>query len=126
MFSSAAEYFYHTGAATDYAEAKAWLNLLLACLSLKTNDLFLCPGIHDIDRKFATRHARPADADVADQCLQTPVSHCPTAGAFVAYSAFCKDFGAHPYTIEKEESFLVGVAEHKRIRFVGVPSANDA
>jgi len=111
------------GAATDYAEAKEWLKSLLTCLKLTANDLFLCPGNHDIDRKLATRHARPADAVVADQCLQTPVSQCPTAGAFAAYSAFCKDFKVHPYAIEKEKSFLVGVAEHKGIRFVGCNSA---
>jgi hypothetical protein len=111
------------GAATDYAEAKKWLKLLLARLDLTANDLFLCPGNHDIDRNLAIRHACPADSDAADQCLQTPVSLCPTAGAFAAYSAFCQDFGVQPYTIEKEESFLVGVVEHKGIRFVGCNSA---
>src|SRR5215470_4172409 len=49
----------------DYRRAEDWLRQLLGQLELTADDLILCPGNHDVDRKKVPNYP-DNDADAAD------------------------------------------------------------
>lgn len=111
------------GTQSDYSQAKTWLLSLLQVLGLNSEDLLVCPGNHDVNRLIAIRSARPTDAITADRCLRTPIAGIPTSHAFAEYNRFCSEIGIRPYQIDSEQSYLVGVIEHKGVQFAALNSA---
>src|SRR5262245_324467 len=61
------------GVASDYAEAKRWLDELLDDCGLSYAQLLVCPGNHDIIRDLAKKVARPPSATEADEVLAPPI-----------------------------------------------------
>ena len=101
------------GKPKDYETAGRWIEKLLGKLALTPDELFICPGNHDVNRDIAKRRSRPRDAAEADVALQHPI--VPNARyltePFQAFSKMCKRLGIPPYRINGWENYLIGSRE---------------
>jgi tetratricopeptide (TPR) repeat protein len=111
------------GAASDYDEAKKWLNELLAACGLTYEKVVLCPGNHDVDRAIAENRLlrRPDSAEEADEVLGAMEGYLQEP--FGAYIEFCKLTGIPSLKFGSDSSYLVGQREVDGLRFVVLNSA---
>ena len=110
------------GAASDYADAKEWLDRLLAKCNIGYERLLICAGNHDAARTEAKKNARPGDASEADEVLGVPIASQFIA-PFAQFVQFCKGVQVKPMKIGAEESYLVGERVIDGYRFVSLNSA---
>lgn len=115
------------GRKTDYDEAEEWLNTLIGELGISYGSVVICPGNHDLDRKY-TKYAYPRDASEADRLLELPEEGtCPVeefyAKPFAQFEAFCRRVGTIPLTIGDRSSYLVGSCQIGGVRIVSLNSA---
>jgi predicted MPP superfamily phosphohydrolase len=110
------------GAASDYSDAKTWVDSLLKCCGLDYGRIIVCVGNHDIDRKIAEKVPRPASTIEADKVLQVPIEE-HFIRPFQKYNDFCKSSGIPAMMFGGEESYLAGAREIDNMRFVILNSA---
>lgn len=110
------------GSSEDFEKAEKWISKLLNVTDLSYQDVFLCPGNHDIDRKISASYARPTTPDEADEVLRAPVAE-HYERAFKEFSDFCSRNNIPKYQFGDHESHLVGVREQYGVRFVSVNSS---
>ncbi|MDR2032482.1 MAG: metallophosphoesterase, partial [Azoarcus sp.] len=109
------------GAASDYDEAKKWLDELLAACGLTYEKVMLCPGNHDVNRAIAENQPRPDSAEEADEVLGAMEGYLQEP--FKAYIAFCESTGIPSLNFGGDSSYLVGQREVDGLRFVVLNSA---
>jgi predicted MPP superfamily phosphohydrolase len=80
------------GAESDYAEAKNWLDELLAACGLTYDQLVVSAGNHDVIRAKAEKLPRPESTENADKVLSPPIAE-HFEGPFAEFIAFCKKAG---------------------------------
>lgn len=86
----------HSG--TEYDEATAWLDRLVASLGLDRSDVYLVPGNHDVVRAAdgSADHpliARVRGGDPIDDALAEPGAQARLTGRLAAYTRFASQFG---------------------------------
>jgi calcineurin-like phosphoesterase family protein len=110
------------GISSDYAEAKKWLDELLAISGLTYNDLVVCAGNHDVFRPKAKKLPRPESTKDADEVLSPPIAQ-HFEGPFSDFMAFCKLANIPELTFGNGRSQLVGERQVNGFRFVIFNSA---
>src|SRR5215469_16302548 len=110
------------GAASDYADAKKWLDRLLASCGIGYERLLVCAGNHDAARAEAKKNARPDGASEADEVLGVPIANQFIA-PFAQFVQFCKAADVTPLRLGEDESFLVGERVLDGYRFLSLNSA---
>lgn len=113
-----------SGIDSDYKQAAQWLDELLQTLKLTRNDLIICPGNHDINRKKAKFYVRPDDSVQADELLTIENTH-EMIRPFEAFNNFCEGFGINNFYIgeTKQKQHLYGTCEIKGLRFIVLNSS---
>jgi hypothetical protein len=76
------------GAASDYVEARLWIDRLMALCGLDYQRLVACPGNHEVIRPQARKIARPGTSREADEVLEPPLAE-QYIRLFSAYNDFC-------------------------------------
>lgn len=111
------------GIQEDYQKAKAWLEEeLLKELGLKPEDLVLCAGNHDIDRKLTMGMEPPASSKKADEWLA--VEHLENfLRPFEAFGTFCKELKIPELKVGEKPFQFIGQRALKGLRFVVLNSA---
>jgi len=110
------------GAASDYSQAKEWLDKLLDIFGLGYDSLIVSPGNHDLDRSIAEKLPRPSEASEADKVLGLPIAD-HYEKPFSHFIEFCKLVKIPPYKLGDYDSYLVGERMLEGIRFVSLNSA---
>lgn len=113
----------------DYNLATNWINELLGSLKLKSEDIILCPGNHDINRKIAKTLTLFKDSKIADEMLSNEmVNHFCVP--FMNYTDFCMNNNFVPFTNGRTlnnsndvSRYLFGYRIYKNICFIGLNSA---
>ncbi|MFN9038102.1 MAG: metallophosphoesterase family protein, partial [Planctomyces sp.] len=67
------------GIEADYHQAQQWLSQLLTAIDVTPDNVVVCPGNHDIDRRATRGISIPQDAVEADECLKPPLLPTYTA-----------------------------------------------
>lgn len=113
-----------SGIDSDYKQAGEWLDKLLETLKLTRNNLVICPGNHDINRKRAKCYARTNDPAVADELLAIENTD-EMIRPFEAFNNFCEGFGINNLYIgeTKQNQHLYGTCVIKGIRFIVLNSS---
>lgn len=112
------------GVGADYALAEDWITRLLSVLELQAEDLFLCPGNHDVNRTNILPASCPTESSQSDPYFLIPVSAThQVAHPFAAYIDFCARLGVPPYRCGTVDSYLVGHRVHRDMNFVACNSA---
>jgi predicted MPP superfamily phosphohydrolase len=109
------------GRKTDYEAASAWFAEVAAALKIPRSDFVFVPGNHDVERTLARTLPRPGSLAAADQVFENGIPE-HYQKPFKAYVDFCESFGARPFTLRGAPSYLVGGAEIRELRFVGINS----
>lgn len=109
-------------AASDYKEAKAWLDKLLGYCGLGYDKMVLCVGNHEVNRKLALKNPRPGNVAEADAALEPPLAAHYIA-PFSTFTDFCQQNGIPALDFGPEKSHLVGIRSVNGIRFVVLNSA---
>lgn len=91
----------------DYNTAKEYIDELLKICGLTTNELFICPGNHDVERRAIEDKQFPTEQGEADKWINTERLDILSDG-FRNYISFCENIGAKQYRIGKHNSYLVG------------------
>lgn len=117
----------YQGKPAGYTELATWLTeKLLPAAGLAAQDLIVCPGNHDIDRKktkfFIARTQIPAEAD---DLLRAEDLADGFATAFPAYTAFAQSFGIPAPSLLGQPNHLAGALDHAAtgLRFLILNSA---
>lgn len=110
------------GAASDYEQAKKWLDRLLAECDIPYSHLIICTGNHDAARSEARKNARPSEASEADEVLGVPVADQFIA-PFKAFEQFCQSAGIQAMRLADQQSYLAGERVLEMNRFVTLNSA---
>lgn len=110
------------GTASDYAEAKEWLDLLLSRCNLKYDRLVVSPGNHDVNRKIAEKIPRPNNSDEADNALRPPLEQY-FIRPFSEFNDFCTSASIPALKFGDGESHLVGERVLGGLRFVVLNSS---
>jgi predicted MPP superfamily phosphohydrolase len=110
------------GSVKDYEEATKWINKLLERLTIKNENLFLCPGNHDVNRALALDNIRPANSNDADRVLKVPIPE-HYLKPFEAYSNFCDSIGIPRLKLGESENNLIGVRKLGNISFITINTA---
>src|SRR6266571_6134905 len=110
------------GIASDYTEAKKWLDELLKVCGLTYNELVMCPGNHDVQRPKAKKLSRPESTKDADEVLSPPIAE-HFQGPFSDFIAFCRLAGVPNLAFGNSESQLVGERKINGFRFAAFNSA---
>lgn len=113
-----------SGIDSDYTQAAQWLDKLLQTLKLTKNDIIICPGNHDINRKKAKFYVRPNNSVEADDFLAIE-NLDEFIKPFEAFNNFCKNFGINNLYIgdEPQEQHIYGTCEIKGLRFITLNSS---
>jgi predicted MPP superfamily phosphohydrolase len=110
------------GAASDFVEAKSWLDKLLENCDLDYSKVICCPGNHEVDRSKAKKIPRPSTASEADDSLEYPIaSHF--LEPFSEYISFCEEARIPALELGGMDSRLVGTCTINKIRFVVLNTA---
>lgn len=111
------------GKTEDYDKAGEWLrDKLLPALELTTDDLVICPGNHDIDRKMTLGMFHPPSSEIADEWLKLENLE-NFVRPFESFVKFCNDMGISPLKIGDQTNYLSGIRDLGNIRFVVLNSA---
>ena len=110
------------GTNSNYEIAKIWIDLLLSTLDLSSNELVLCVGNHDIDRKKTIGMGYTKDSTKADEWLKFEGLENYNR-LFENYSNFCDNIKLPHLKISDKDSYLVGVREIGSLRFIVLNSA---
>ncbi|PQP85055.1 hypothetical protein C0Q44_11340 [Paenibacillus sp. PCH8] len=102
--------------------AKDWLEKLLHLVDLSPNDLILCAGNHDINRKKTIGLGIPNSSSEADTWLSIE-NMDNFYGPFSDYIEFYTKINCPPLEINQKENFLVGSRELKGIKFIVLNSS---
>lgn len=106
----------------DYAQAKAWIEGMLATLGLGADRLVVSAGNHDFDRGRAIGRGYPVSKEQADEWLDP--GYLDTMGEpFAAYREFRREMGLPPLRVGELENDLVGYRDVEWLRFVILNSA---
>lgn len=97
-----------SGQKDDYEMAKKFIRKLLQICGLKADQLFLCPGNHDLKRSLVEGLHYPTTQKEADQYLTLQRLE-RNGAAFQDYTDFCKELGCAPYKLGQYSSYLAGV-----------------
>lgn len=108
--------------ASNYAEAKQWLDLLLSYCKLNYDHLIISAGNHDIDRKIAEKIPRPINSAEADKVLEAPLEQ-HFIRPFSEFNYFCKNSSIPTLKFGDGASHLVGERVLNNMRFVVLNSA---
>jgi hypothetical protein len=111
-----------SGAASEYTEARDWLNKLLRICSLKTDRLVFCVGNHEVDRRVAVKIPRPSTASEADQTLAPPIAD-HFVRTFSGFNEFCKVANIPELTFGDWTNSLVGARSVNGVKFVSLNTA---
>ena len=107
---------------SDYEEAQKWLVRLMEATEIGCENVVICPGNHDVDRKVADGYAPPLDSKVADRLLSYD-HFTKHREPFKKFVSFCKKAGIPHFAIGGKNSYLTGVRTVNGIRFVCCNSA---
>nr|WP_320147893.1 metallophosphoesterase [uncultured Anaeromusa sp.] len=110
------------GQEADYKQAEEWIEVLLQKLRLSPENLIICPGNHDLDRKWTLGTKYPSGSSEADEWLKvenTEVFDRP----FANYINFYNRLGIPNLYIGDQEHCLMGVREIKGLQFIVLNSA---
>ncbi len=111
------------GIEADYQQAQQWLSQLLTAIGVTPDNVVVCPGNHDIDRREARGISIPQGAVEADECLKPPLLPTYTA-MFQAYTNFCQNTAKYrAWKFDGQDSWLVGSAELQGLKFRGLNTA---
>jgi len=115
---------------TDYEEAGKWFSKLIDAMGLGVEDIVLCPGNHDIDRKAGTSLMNLVTIDDANEHLtkDDPKNFLLRCEPFHNYVEFCRKFGIEPLENGFNDknhlsAHLYGYRNIKDITFVVLNSA---
>lgn len=110
------------GKIDGFSSAKSWLQQLLNKVSLNPNNIILCPGNHDLDRKKTIGLGVPISSAEADDWLSVE-NMGNFYGPFKNYIEFCEDLGVIPLKLSDQDNYLVGTRDLEGINFVVLNSA---
>ncbi len=105
------------GAASEYSEAKAWLDKVLQACSLSYDDLVMCVGNHEVDRSHAKRLRRSTNSIEADDTFELPISDF-LVNQFTGYISFCERNKIPALNFGDKKSYLVGERKIRDLRFL--------
>ncbi|MGZ5012061.1 MAG: metallophosphoesterase, partial [Methylobacter sp.] len=105
------------GAGSDYDQAKQWLDKLLLACELTYEQLIICVGNHEVDRKLAERLPRPSNAEEADSTLALPLPDF-LQQPFLNFIKFCEANNIPILNFGDTESYLIGIREYRGIKFL--------
>ena len=111
-----------SGAESDYAAAKEWLDKVLASCGLSYDALVVCAGNHDSIRSVAKRIPRPKSTKEADEVLAVPIAP-HFEGPFASFISFCQTAKIPALKLGDSESYLVGERIVNDVHFVVMNSA---
>jgi len=110
------------GVQKDYQQAEKWLTKLLNALGLTPDDLIMCAGNHDLERKKTFGMATPSSAEQADEWLE--IEHLDNfIRPFEDFIQFNRQFGVKPLTINGQSGYLFGYRRIKALNFIVLNSA---
>jgi len=109
------------GADSDYEKAKQWLDQLLSICGLTYEQLIICVGNHEVNRKLAEKLPRPSNAEEADNSLAPPLTDF-LQQPFLSFTRFCAANGIPVLNFGDAKSYLIGVREHHNIKFLALNS----
>lgn len=124
-----------SGATTEYVKARDFLVNLCVDLAIPTEDVWVVPGNHDIDRsrhddaptKAARFEVLAASERRIDPTLERLVGHPETARALLAplanYLDFAADFGCQPPAEDLGWEAIFAMSNGYQLRIRGVNSA---
>jgi len=106
------------GGSEDYELAKNWIeDHLLYTLNLTSDELILCAGNHDIDRKKTKGMNPPTSEKEADDWLK--IENLDSfIRPFESFNSFCKDMKIPDMEIGDKSFHLIGQKDLKGLRFV--------
>lgn len=125
------------GTRQDYDLANEWFEEVRSALDLSFEDFVLCPGNHDIDRRFAVDLERPDDVNSADRIFKrlladSDESFCldntgdptpPRIRPFREFVRFCHRLGIPSLSQGARQGYLWGIRTHKGARLIILNSA---
>lgn len=112
-----------TAAKSDYNAAKAWLEDLLNVVHLTANQLYICPGNHDIIREVIEEFEFPDSQKTANKYLQVERLEKNLAKRFAEYNRFCDELGIPQYVIGGINNHMVGICEKEEFRVISINTA---
>ncbi len=110
------------GSKKNYDDAKLWIKKLLKAVGLKSKDLIICAGNHDIDRSKTISMNPPISVKDADDWLQIENLEI-FIRPFESFCSFYDDLKIPHLSIGKKKFILSGQREVSGIRFVVLNSA---
>ncbi|MCP4269976.1 MAG: NACHT domain-containing protein, partial [Candidatus Brocadiaceae bacterium] len=112
-----------SGCEQDYSQAREWIeDVLLKALGLSVENLVVCAGNHDINRKKTIGMGLPRTFSEADDWLSVE-SLENFVRLFEDYNKFCDEFKIPELSIGEDKYQLVGQRVLKGLRFVVLNSA---